>query len=176
MRPTICSVRTGSTRSASILSWPGRAVPRPAFTETSILKPIWRSHFSTDARWCGRAPGSRPKSNAARRIQKRGCWPSSTLPRLVSQDLVRGLLVHRCFAGGQANDPVRQAAVVHLAKIRAMVQDLAQQANLQDPQKFAQIWHMLMKGSIVSACEGNRNAAREAKQAARIIIHNWQSR
>ena len=60
-------------------------------------------------------------------------------------------------------------------KIRAMVQDLAQQANLQDPQKFAQIWHMLMKGSIVSACEGNRNAAREAKQAARIIIHNWQS-
>ena len=76
----------------------------------------------------------------------------------------------------KANDPVRQAAVVHLAKIRAMVQDLAQQANLQDPQKFAQIWHMLMKGSIVSACEGNRNAAREAKQAARIIIHNWQSR
>ena len=55
-----------------------QAVPRPAFTATSILRPIWRSHFSTDARSCGHAPGSRPRSNAARRIQKRGCWPSST--------------------------------------------------------------------------------------------------
>ena len=29
---------------------------------------------------------------------------------------------------------------------------------------------MLMKGSIVSAGEGNKNAAREAKRAARLIL------
>ena len=60
-------------------------------------------------------------------------------------------------------------------KIRAIIHGLAQEADLQDPWKFAQIWHMLMKGSIVSAREGNRNAAREAKQAARIVIRNWRT-
>jgi hypothetical protein len=32
----------------------------------------------------------------------------------------------------------------------------------------------LMKGSIVSAGEGNRNAAREAKCAARLILDGWK--
>jgi hypothetical protein len=32
---------------------------------------------------------------------------------------------------------------------------------------------MLMKGSIVSACEGNRDAAREAKRAARLVLAGW---
>jgi hypothetical protein len=32
---------------------------------------------------------------------------------------------------------------------------------------------MLMSGSIVSACEGNRNGARDAKRAARLIIAGW---
>lgn len=75
----------------------------------------------------------------------------------------------------KANGPVRQAAAVHLAKIRAIVHSLAQEAKLHEPEKFANVWHMLMKGSIVSACEGNLNAAREAKQAARIVIRNWRT-
>jgi hypothetical protein len=33
---------------------------------------------------------------------------------------------------------------------------------------------MLMKGSIVSAGEGNRNAARDAKYAARLILGSWK--
>ena len=70
--------------------------------------------------------------------------------------------------------PVRQAAAVHLAKIRAIVRRFAEEANLQEPEKFSQVWHMLMKGSIVSAGEGNRNAAREAKCAARLILEGWK--
>jgi hypothetical protein len=31
-----------------------------------------------------------------------------------------------------------------------------------------------MKGSIVSAGEGNRNAAREAKRAARLVLDGWE--
>ena len=50
--------------------------------------------------------------------------------------------------------PVRQAAAIHLAKIRAIVRGLAEEANLREPEKFAQAWHMLMKGSIVSAAKG----------------------
>jgi hypothetical protein len=33
---------------------------------------------------------------------------------------------------------------------------------------------MLMKGSIVSASEGNRNSAKEAKRAARLLLEGWQ--
>jgi len=32
----------------------------------------------------------------------------------------------------------------------------------------------LMKGSIVSAGEGNRNAAREAKLAAQLVLDGWR--
>ena len=60
---------------------------------------------------------------------------------------------------------MHSAAAVHLAKIRGIIRGLAEEANLQEPEKFAQIWHMLMKGSIISAAEGNRRAAREAKDA-----------
>jgi AcrR family transcriptional regulator len=76
----------------------------------------------------------------------------------------------------KVDSPVRRAAAIHLSKIRAIVRSLAQDANLRDPEKFAQAWHMLMKGSIVSACEGNRNAARDAKRAARMIIDGWARR
>jgi AcrR family transcriptional regulator len=74
----------------------------------------------------------------------------------------------------KANSPVRRAAIIHLAKIRAIVRRLAEEAKLQEPDKFAQVWHMLMKGSIVSAGEGNRNAARDAKCAAQLILNGWQ--
>ncbi|MGO9398631.1 MAG: TetR/AcrR family transcriptional regulator [Xanthobacteraceae bacterium] len=70
--------------------------------------------------------------------------------------------------------PVRQAAAIHLAKIRAIVRSFAEEANLQEPEKFSQVWHILMKGSIVSAGEGNRNAAREAKCAARLVLDGWK--
>ena len=69
--------------------------------------------------------------------------------------------------------PVRRAAAIHLAKIRAIIRGLAKEAHLRDPEKFAQAWHMLMKGSIVSAGEGNKNAARDAKRAARLILDGW---
>jgi AcrR family transcriptional regulator len=74
----------------------------------------------------------------------------------------------------KVDSPVRRAAAIHLAKIRAMVSRLAKEANLREPEKFAQAWHMLMKGSIVSAGEGNRNAARDAKCAARLVLSGWK--
>ncbi|HVG50204.1 MAG TPA: TetR/AcrR family transcriptional regulator [Xanthobacteraceae bacterium] len=70
--------------------------------------------------------------------------------------------------------PLHRAAAEHLSKIRAIVRGFAEDAKLSDPEQFAQIWHMLMKGSIVAACEGNRNAAREAKRAARLVLDGWK--
>jgi AcrR family transcriptional regulator len=74
----------------------------------------------------------------------------------------------------KVDSPIRQAAAIHLAKIRAIVRGLAEEANLREPEKFAQAWHVLMKGSIVSAGEGNRNAARDAKRAARLVLDGWK--
>jgi AcrR family transcriptional regulator len=73
----------------------------------------------------------------------------------------------------EKGSPIRRAAANHLAKIRAIVRGLAEDAGLRDPEQFAQAWHMLMKGSIVSAGEGNRNAAREANRAAILVLNGW---
>jgi AcrR family transcriptional regulator len=76
----------------------------------------------------------------------------------------------------EVGSPIRLAAATHLSKIRAIIRNLAQDSGLRETEKFAQAWHMLMKGSIVSACEGNRNAAREAKRAAQLILRGWARR
>ena len=51
--------------------------------------------------------------------------------------------------------PAGQASVRHLANIRSVVARLAEEAGLRDPESFARSWHILMKGSIVSATEGD---------------------
>lgn len=71
---------------------------------------------------------------------------------------------------------VHKAAAAHLASIRGLLEAIAREAGLAEPRKFAQAWHMLMKGSIVSAGEGNRHAAREAKRAGRLILDGWPRR
>jgi len=70
-------------------------------------------------------------------------------------------------------DPVRQACVVHLANIRTFVCDLAQAAGVEDAERFAGQWHILMKGSIVAAHEGDRDAAMKARELGELLLaHN----
>jgi AcrR family transcriptional regulator len=65
---------------------------------------------------------------------------------------------------------VGQASVRHLASIRSVVARLAEEAGLRDPESFAHSWHILMKGSIVSATEGDAEAAQRARSMARLLI------
>jgi len=51
-----------------------------------------------------------------------------------------------------------------------MVRRLAEEAGLDDPRSFADSWHILMKGSIVQAVEGDLDAASRAKSMARLLI------
>lgn len=69
--------------------------------------------------------------------------------------------------------PLHRASAVHLSKIRAIIFGLAEAAGFVDPEVFAQAWHIMMKGSIVAAGEGNQNAAVQAKRAAQLIIDGW---
>jgi AcrR family transcriptional regulator len=114
-------------------------------------------------------------------IKRRATSPEARL--LAIFDVFDGWFHKKSFEGcsfinvlleSKVDSPVRRAAAIHLAKIRAIVRGLAEEAKLQEPEKFAQAWHILMKGSIVSAGEGNRNAARDAKCAARLVLENWQ--
>lgn len=66
--------------------------------------------------------------------------------------------------------PVGRASVQHLASIRSVVGRLAEEAGLRDPDSFARSWHILMKGSIVSATEGDADAAQRARSMAQLLI------
>ncbi|MEP6952554.1 MAG: helix-turn-helix domain-containing protein [Solirubrobacteraceae bacterium] len=65
---------------------------------------------------------------------------------------------------------VRKASVAYLAGIRDLLQDLARRAGIARPEDFARQWHILMKGSIVAAGEGDRDAARRAQDIARLLL------
>ena len=67
-------------------------------------------------------------------------------------------------------DPVRQACVLHLANIRAFVCELATAAGVEDPERFAAQWHILMKGSIVAAHEGDADAALKARELGLLLL------
>jgi AcrR family transcriptional regulator len=66
--------------------------------------------------------------------------------------------------------PAGRACVTYLANIRSVVERLAEEAGLDDVDSFARSWHILMKGSIVSAAEGDPEAAQRAKAMARLLI------
>ncbi len=69
-----------------------------------------------------------------------------------------------------ADDPIHLAGVSYLAGIRGFIERLARDAGAADPEDFAHKWHILMKGSIVAAGEGDREAARRAKELATLQL------
>jgi AcrR family transcriptional regulator len=68
-----------------------------------------------------------------------------------------------------------KASIGYLSRIRGHIQALAQEAGLDRPEEFARSWHILMKGSIISATEGDVLASRRAQQMARWLIEHHRS-
>ena len=58
----------------------------------------------------------------------------------------------------------------YLAGIREFLAELATDARIVDPRNFARRWHILMKGSIVSAGEGDVDAALRARQIGTLVL------
>ncbi|MEV6769113.1 TetR/AcrR family transcriptional regulator [Nocardia sp. NPDC051030] len=69
-----------------------------------------------------------------------------------------------------AEHPLGRASIEHLQTIRDIVRIRAERAGLSDVEDFARSWHILMKGSIISAAEGDRLAAQRAQKMARALI------
>ena len=70
--------------------------------------------------------------------------------------------------------PVGRASAVHLENIRAVLRLLAEEAGLREPEEFAHSFHILMKGSIVAAGEGDLESAQRAKAMARLLIDKYR--
>ena len=66
--------------------------------------------------------------------------------------------------------PVRLATAGHLATIRGLVREFAEEAGVADPEAVACQWHILMKGSIVAAGEGDSLAAQRARQLGELLL------
>jgi AcrR family transcriptional regulator len=66
--------------------------------------------------------------------------------------------------------PIRVASTAHLTTIRGLVQEFAEDAGVDDPDDVARQWHILMKGSIVAAGEGDREAARRARRLGELLL------
>ncbi len=76
-----------------------------------------------------------------------------------------------------ADHPVHRAAAAYLAGIRHFLERLAREAGIADADGFARQWHILMKGSIVAAGEGDHDAALRAKKvAAGLLAQATQAR
>jgi AcrR family transcriptional regulator len=67
-------------------------------------------------------------------------------------------------------DAAGAASIEYLAGIRVFVSGLAQAAGVADPDAFARQWHILMKGSIVAAGEGDAGAARRAQDLGALLL------
>jgi AcrR family transcriptional regulator len=70
--------------------------------------------------------------------------------------------------------PAAGASVEYLDHIRSIVRRFAGEAGLRDTESFARSWHILMKGSIISAAEGDVEAAQRGKAMARLLIDQFR--
>ena len=70
--------------------------------------------------------------------------------------------------------PIGRASALHLANIRTFLTTLATEAKLREPETFAHSWHILMKGSIVAAAEGDQDAAKRAQAMGRQLIETYR--
>ncbi|HEY6396733.1 MAG TPA: hypothetical protein VIX82_04690, partial [Solirubrobacteraceae bacterium] len=69
-----------------------------------------------------------------------------------------------------ADHPLHRASAEYLARIRSFLEELAADAGIADPTSFARAWHILMKGSIVAAGEGDVDAALRAQRIGRVLL------
>lgn len=70
--------------------------------------------------------------------------------------------------------PAGTASVAFLENIRSLLRRFAEEADLREPEAFAHSWHILMKGAIVAAGEGDVDAAQRAKRMGRLLIEQYR--
>ena len=67
-------------------------------------------------------------------------------------------------------NPVRAAAAAGLESVRALLRGLAEDAGVRDPDVFALQIQMLLLGATVAAVYGDLDAAKQARDVARLLL------
>ncbi|QTG81204.1 TetR/AcrR family transcriptional regulator [Arthrobacter crystallopoietes] len=75
-----------------------------------------------------------------------------------------------------AGHPLGQACVEYLGKIRGQLRRWADEAGLVETEAFSNSWHLLMKGSIILAAEGDRQAASRARKMGLRLLEEYRPR
>ena len=117
----------------------------------------------------------------ATEIRRRASTPEQRL--LAIFDVFDGWFRKKTFEGcsfinvlleSETDSPVRRAAAIHLAKIRAIICDLAKEAKLRDPETFARAWLVHTKTDKPKVSTLKRHAARRVNfQIVRTIRGRW---
>lgn len=66
--------------------------------------------------------------------------------------------------------PLGKASIQYLEKTRQQIAELAESSGLDNPNDFAWSIHILLKGAIVAAAEGDPRAAARAKNMAALLM------
>ena len=74
---------------------------------------------------------------------------------------------------GDLDSPLGKASAAHLEYIRSVVRALAEDVGMQDSEAFAHSWHILMKGSIVAAGEGDELAGKRARPMGEDLLDRY---
>jgi AcrR family transcriptional regulator len=74
---------------------------------------------------------------------------------------------------GDLDSPLGKASAAHLEYIRSVVRTLAEEAGVRDSEVFAHSWHILMKGSIVAAGEGDELAGQRARAMGEDLLDRF---
>jgi AcrR family transcriptional regulator len=87
-----------------------------------------------------------------------------------SNDFEGCSFINVMLESAESRDSIRRASVSYLAGIRHFLENLAREAGIANADSFARQWHILMKGSIVAAAEGDADAARRAQDIGRALL------
>ena len=72
----------------------------------------------------------------------------------------------------ERGNPIREASNRQIAAVRLILAKLAAEAGIARPDDFAHKWQMVLIGSIVSATEGETEAASRARELGRLLLES----
>lgn len=119
-----------------------------------------------------------------REAERRGRTPRAQLLAVFDmfdewfrRDDYEGCLFLRCvLESHDRSSRIGEASVAAIASVRSFVRDLAEHAEVHDPDRVAHQLQILMRGAILAAAEGHVGAAQQARDVAVLVLDREQQR
>ena len=161
----------------------------PSARRRCLPRPVWRSRRSTgtsrrrtSSSWrscsaessAGRVSSSWPRQGAGIDAARASTRDLRRVRRLVSPRRLRRMFIHQCAPGdGRSGQSARKgkcgtSGVHPLGSAHA-----GGGSGVQDSETFAHSWHILMKGSIVAAGEGDELAGKRARAMGEDLLDRY---